>query len=42
VPQREVDKATSIPERFLIRWRGEADPARCSTTSSAGATRTAT
>ena len=27
VPQREVDKARSIPERFLIRWRGEADPA---------------
>src|SRR5437764_7103646 len=26
VPQREVDKGTSIPERFLIRWRGEADP----------------
>jgi citrate synthase len=26
VPQREVDKAISIPERFLIRWRGEADP----------------
>jgi citrate synthase len=26
VPQREIDKATSIPERFLIRWRGEADP----------------
>src|SRR5947209_2985944 len=26
VAQREVDKATSIPERFLIRWRGEADP----------------
>src|SRR3712207_2831264 len=26
VPQREVDKATSVPERFLIRWRGEADP----------------
>ena len=26
VPQREVDKAASIPERFLIRWRGEADP----------------
>ncbi len=26
VPQHEVDKATSIPERFLIRWRGEADP----------------
>jgi citrate synthase len=26
VPQAEVDKATSIPERFLIRWRGEADP----------------
>src|SRR5215212_3590951 len=26
VPQRDVDKATSIPERFLIRWRGEADP----------------
>ena len=27
VSQREIDKATSIPERFLIRWRGEADPA---------------
>ncbi len=26
VPQREVDKATNIAERFLIRWRGEADP----------------
>jgi citrate synthase len=26
VPQREVDKGGSIPERFLIRWRGEADP----------------
>ena len=26
VPQREVDKATSIPERFLTRWRGEANP----------------
>jgi citrate synthase len=26
VPQRAVDLATSIPERFLIRWRGEADP----------------
>jgi citrate synthase len=28
VPQVEVDKAASIPERFLIRWRGEADPAQ--------------
>src|ERR687889_1116324 len=26
VPQVEVDRAESIPERFLIRWRGEADP----------------
>jgi citrate synthase len=26
VSQREVDKARSIPERFLIRWRGEANP----------------
>jgi citrate synthase len=26
VPQADVDKATSIPERFLTRWRGEADP----------------
>jgi len=26
VPQSEIDKARSIPERFLIRWRGEADP----------------
>ena len=27
VPQSDIDKAKSIPERFLIRWRGEADPA---------------
>jgi citrate synthase len=26
VSQRDVDQATSIPERFLIRWRGEANP----------------
>jgi citrate synthase len=26
VPQREIDTATSIPERFLIRWRGESNP----------------
>ena len=26
VPQKEIDKARSIPERFLMRWRGEADP----------------
>src|SRR5919109_2043219 len=26
VPQEEVDRASTIPERFLIRWRGEADP----------------
>jgi citrate synthase len=26
VSQTEVDKASSIPERFLIRWRGEANP----------------
>jgi len=26
VPQAEVDKASSIPERFLMRWRGEVDP----------------
>lgn len=26
VSQRDVDTASSIPERFLIRWRGEADP----------------
>ena len=26
VPQSEVDQAKSIAERFLIRWRGEADP----------------
>ena len=26
VPQREIDKATSIVERFMIRWRGEPDP----------------
>ncbi|MFD0883661.1 citrate synthase 2 [Streptosporangium algeriense] len=26
VPQSEVDKAESIVERFMIRWRGEPDP----------------
>jgi citrate synthase len=26
VPQEDVDRASTIPERFLIRWRGEADP----------------
>jgi citrate synthase len=26
VHQDEVDKGRTIPERFLIRWRGEADP----------------
>jgi citrate synthase len=26
VPQEEIDRAQSIPERFLIRWRGEANP----------------
>jgi citrate synthase len=26
VPQREVDKAKSITERFMIRWHGEPDP----------------
>ncbi|OIJ25012.1 citrate synthase [Nocardioides luteus] len=27
VPQREVDKGNTLAEKFLIRWRGEADPA---------------
>jgi citrate synthase len=26
VPQTVIDQAGSIPERFLLRWRGEADP----------------
>jgi citrate synthase len=26
VPQREVDKARTVVERFMIRWRGEPDP----------------
>jgi citrate synthase len=26
VPQSEIDKADSIPARFLTRWRGEVDP----------------
>jgi citrate synthase len=26
VPQREVDRADTITERFMIRWRGEPDP----------------
>ncbi len=27
VPQAEVDKAGSLAERFMIRWKGEPDPA---------------
>ena len=27
VPQRRVDEAATIVERFMIRWRGEPDPA---------------
>ena len=26
VPEADIDRAKTIPERFLIRWRGEADP----------------
>jgi len=26
VPQREIDKASTITERFMRRWRGELDP----------------
>src|SRR4051812_25374637 len=26
VPQREVDKGSTLAERFLIRWKGEPDP----------------
>ena len=26
MPQREVDKGRTLAERFLIRWKGEADP----------------
>ena len=26
VPQREVDKGSTLAERFMIRWKGEADP----------------
>jgi citrate synthase len=26
VPQDEIDQGRTIPERFLIRWRGEANP----------------
>lgn len=26
VPQREIDKASTIVERFMTRWRGEPDP----------------
>ncbi|MEZ5186616.1 MAG: citrate synthase 2 [Candidatus Nanopelagicales bacterium] len=27
VPQDEIDKASTIVERFMVRWRGEPDPA---------------
>ncbi len=27
VPQREIDKARTVVERMMIRWRGEPDPA---------------
>jgi citrate synthase len=26
VPQREIDKATTVVERFMTRWRGDPDP----------------
>src|SRR3954464_13851660 len=26
VPEKLIDEAKTIPERFLVRWRGEADP----------------
>jgi citrate synthase len=26
VPQREIDKASTVVERFMVRWRGEPDP----------------
>ncbi len=26
VPQRDVDRASSVTERFMIRWRGDPDP----------------
>ncbi|NLT54478.1 MAG: citrate synthase 2 [Actinomycetales bacterium] len=26
VPQREIDRASTIVQRFMIRWRGEPDP----------------
>ncbi len=26
VPQQEIDKASTIVERFMVRWRGEPDP----------------
>jgi citrate synthase len=26
VPQKQIDKASTIVERFMIRWRGEPDP----------------
>lgn len=28
VPQAEIDKAKTIVERFMVRWRGEPDPAQ--------------
>ena len=27
VPQKEIDKASTVVERFMIRWKGEPDPA---------------
>ena len=27
IPQREIDKAATVVERMMIRWRGEPDPA---------------
>src|SRR6201995_4434783 len=29
ITQREVDAGHTLAERFLIRWRGEADPLHC-------------
>ena len=42
ISQLEIDKASSIPERFLIRWRGEADPTTSRRSTPTGSRRPST
>ena len=42
VSQREVDKGATLAERFLIRWKGEANPSTSRRSTPTGAPRPST